>query len=361
MHRKIIDFLKMLILAIGLILLFVVYKKSDSNRGGDYVYQTVYDFAMGTSVQVNIYGNKDKSFKPENVVDEIKELDEKLISWRSKDSELYKLNHEYKVGEPYYISQELMKPLMDSDILSHDSFGALDLTIRPIAKLWNIEEATAENFTVPTDKQIKEALKYVDYDAIDVVMYEDDNYIVFDKEGMMLDLGSTGKGYALDVAYENLVEHNISGAMVSVGGSILIYGEKTGSGTENETWKVGIRNPKGSQDDMLGYLEYPCEKGLKRFISTSGSYEKYIDKDGIRYHHIFDSSTGYPSSSGLAGVTVVCDNGLKSDGLSTACFVLGYEKSLDLLKYCNAEAIFIDEDNSVKVTEGLKDIYIDNK
>ena len=65
MHRKIIDFLKMLILAIGLILLFVVYKKSDSNRGGDYVYQTVYDFAMGTSVQVNIYGNKDKSFKPE--------------------------------------------------------------------------------------------------------------------------------------------------------------------------------------------------------------------------------------------------------------------------------------------------------
>ena len=361
MNRKIIEFLKMLMLAIVLILVFVAYKKSNSNSGGDYVYQTVYDFAMGTSMQVTIYGNKDKSFKPDDIVDKIKELDEKLISRRSEDSELYKLNQEYKVGEPYYISYGLMKPLMDSAVLSVDSFGALDLTIRPLANLWNIEEATSENFTVPTDKQIKEALKYVDYKAVDEVMYEHDNYVVFDKEGMMLDLGATGKGYALDVAYEMLTEHNISGAMVSVGGSILIYGTKDSYKKEDNTWKVGIRDPKGSQEDLIGYLEYPCEEGFSRYISTSGSYEKYIEKDGVRYHHIYDSKTGYPASSGLASVTVVCDNGLKSDGLSTACFVLGYEKSKELLRHYNAEAVFIDEDNNVTVTDGLKDIYKDNK
>ncbi|MBQ9608194.1 MAG: FAD:protein FMN transferase [Lachnospiraceae bacterium] len=360
MRRKIIDFLKMLSLSIVLIFAFVAYKKSDSDSGGDYVYQTVYDLAMGTSVQVTIYGNKDKNFKPDDIVDKIKELDEKLISWRSEDSELYKLNHEYKVGEPYYISYGLMKPLMDSAVLSNDSFGALDLTIRPLANLWNIEEATSENFTVPADKEIKDALKYVDYEAVDVVMYEHDNYVVFDREGMMLDLGSTGKGYALDVAYEILKEHNISGAMVSVGGSILIYGTKDSYKKEDNTWKVGIRDPKGSQEDMIGYLEYPCEEGFNKYISTSGNYEKYIEKDGVIYHHIFESKTGYPASSGLASVTVICDNGLKSDGLSTACFVLGYEKSKDLLGHYNAEAIFIDEDNNVTVTDGLKEIYKDN-
>ncbi|MBQ9279072.1 MAG: FAD:protein FMN transferase, partial [Lachnospiraceae bacterium] len=196
---------------------------------------------------------------------------------------------------------------------------------------------------------------------VDEVMYEHDNYVVFDKEGMMLDLGATGKGYALDVAYEMLTEHNISGAMVSVGGSILIYGTKDSYKKEDNTWKVGIRDPKGSQEDLIGYLEYPCEEGFSRYISTSGSYEKYIEKDGVRYHHIYDSKTGYPASSGLASVTVVCDNGLKSDGLSTACFVLGYEKSKELLRHYNAEAVFIDEDNNVTVTDGLKDIYKDNK
>ena len=360
MNRKIIDLIKMLSLAIILIGVAIVYKKYNNENKGDCVYQTVYDFAMGTSVQVTVYGNQDKDFKPEEIVKEIKNLDEKIISWRSEESELYKLNHEHVVGEPYYISHELMKPLMDSAVLSHDSFGALDLTIRPLASLWNIEDATADTFKVPTDKEIKEALKNVGYKDVDIVMFEHDDYVTFNKTDMMLDLGSTGKGYALDVVYNTLEEHNVKGAMISVGGSILIYGEKTGGGTENETWKVGIRDPKGGQDDMLGYLEYPCEEGFSKYISTSGSYEKYIDKDGVRYHHIFDGSTGYPSSSGLSGVTVVCDNGLKSDGLSTACFVLGYEKSKDLLRYYNAEAVFIDEDNNVIVTDGLKGIYKEN-
>lgn len=357
MNRKIVDLIKMLSLAIILIGVAIVYKKYNNSNKGDCVYRSVYDFSMGTSVQVTVYGNTDKNFKPEDIVNEIQKLDEEVISWRSDKSELYKLNHEYVVDEPYYISNELMKPLMDSAVLSQDSFGALDLTIRPLAMLWNIEEATEDNFVVPDDSEIKETLKNVGYNDVDVVMYEHDNYVVFDKDNMMLDLGSTGKGYALDVAYNILKEHNIKGAMVSVGGSILIYGEKAGGGTENDTWKVGIRDPKGGQEDMLGYLEFPCKKGFSKYISTSGSYEKYIDKDNVRYHHIFDSSTGYPSASGLAGVTVVCDNGLNSDGLSTACFVLGYEKSLDLLRHYNAEAIFIDEDNNVRVTEGLEGIY----
>ena len=334
---------------------------------------------MGTSVQVTIYGNEDKDFKANDVVDEIKKLDEEVISWREEGSELYKLNHEYVIGEPYRISDILYEALISSYDICDKSKGALDITIRPLALLWNIEEADDESFVVPAEKEIKNALKNVGYNAIHIYDSEEveldgnedevydseasgyslDKYIILDKENFLLDLGATGKGYALDIAYKSLTEHNVDGAMVSVGGSILVYGTKD-SGKNNDAWRVGIRNPKGSQEDMIGYLEFPCAKDFQKYISTSGNYEKFVQKDGTIYHHILDSSTGYPASSGLAGVTVVCENGLISDGLSTACYVLGYERSLDLLRAYNAEAVFVDEENNVTVTDGLEGIYHSN-
>ena len=376
MKSKVADLVKMLALSLALIGVIVLFNKKDNTGGEDNSVDNVYDFAMGTSVQVTIYGNEDKGFKANDVVDEIKKLDEEVISWREEGSELYKLNHEYVIGEPYRISDILYEALMNSYDICDKSGGALDITIRPLALLWNIEEADDESFVVPNENEIKDALKNVDYSAIymydsekvgpdgnedggydrEASGYSPDKYIVLDKENFLLDLGATGKGYALDIAYKSLTEHNVDGAMVSVGGSVLVYGTKDG-GKNNDSWRVGIRNPKGSQEDMIGYLEFPCAKDFQKKISTSGNYEKFIQKDGIIYHHILDSSTGYPADSGLAGVTVVCDNGLISDGLSTACFVLGYERSLELLDRYDAEAIFIDKDNNVRVTDGLTDFF----
>ncbi len=90
-------------------------------------------------------------------------------------------------------------------------------------------------------------------------------------------------------------------------------------------------------------------------ISTSGNYEKYFEENGVRYHHIFDPKTGYPSDSGLVSVTVFSDSGLLSDALSTVAFVLGYEKSLPILKEYSAEAVFVFPDKTVKVTDGIKE------
>ncbi|MBQ8913594.1 MAG: FAD:protein FMN transferase, partial [Lachnospiraceae bacterium] len=320
MKSKVADLVKMLALSLALIGVIVLFNKKDNMCGEDNSVDNVYDFAMGTSVQVTIYGNEDKGFKANDVVDEIKRLDEEVISWREEGSELYKLNHEYVIGEPYRISDILYEALISSYDICDKSKGALDITIRPLALLWNIEEADDESFLVPAENEIKNALKNVGYNSIHI--YASDKYVVLDKEDFLLDLGATGKGFALNIAYKSLTEHNVDGAMVSVGGSILVYGTKD-SGKNNDAWRVGIRNPKGSQEDMIGYLEFPCAKDFQKYISTSGNYEKFVQKDGTIYHHILDSSTGYPASSGLAGVTVVCDNGLISDGLSTACYVLG--------------------------------------
>ena len=132
---------------------------------------------------------------------------------------------------------------------------------------------------------------------------------------------------------------NIKNAVVSVGGSVLVYGKSA---------TVGITDPY----DTSSYMA--VLKLKDKFISTSGDYEKYFEQDGKRYHHIIDPSTGYPSEGDLTSVTVISDSGLESDALSTACFVLGYKKSLGLLNQYNAEAVFIFKDKTVAVTDGIK-------
>jgi thiamine biosynthesis lipoprotein len=185
----------------------------------------------------------------------------------------------------------------------------------------------------------------------------DDAHIQTDAPGLSIDLGAVGKGVAADEVCKYLNQQNadstsgihVQGAVVSIGGTVLVYGKKSG----NQVWQVGIRNPRGSQDSSIGYLS------LKEttVVSTSGDYEQYFEEDGVRYHHIFDPSTGYPADSGLMSVTVVCEQGIYSDGLSTACFILGYEDSLPLLKQYDAEAVFITTDYDVIVTDGLTDSF----
>ena len=174
----------------------------------------------------------------------------------------------------------------------------------------------------------------------------------------ILDLGSVGKGYALDVVYDALkpeIGKTLDGGVIAVGGSILVFGKREdGSGaSEGKGFRVGIRDPEGQSEDVLGVITFP-ENTEKCCISTSGGYEKYVEKDGVRYHHIIDPATLHPADSGLASVTVVCENGLVSDGLSTACFILGEEKAKQLLSEYGAEGILIREDGSRYITPGLE-------
>ena len=143
-----------------------------------------------------------------------------------------------------------------------------------------------------------------------------------------------------------LEKAKIKRAVVSVGGSILLYGD-------GEKFTVGIRDPfSESSAESFARLTLPA-----CCVSTSGSYERYFERGGVRYHHILDPKTGYPAESGLVSVTVVCGDGFLSDALSTACFVLGYEKSLPLLEKYGARAVFVFNDKSVRVTGSLADSF----
>lgn len=346
MNKKIKTLLKMTALALGLLVLFIVISKKVKPEGPKEP-ETIYDFAMGTSVSIKLYGVEDDKAMAEEMITRINTLSDSVISWRNSESELYKLNNSYVSGEKYAISEELNEVLTMSYKICQDSDGALDITIRPIANLWNIEEATADTFVIPDFMDVVDTIKTIGYENVTMV----DGGVIINKEDMLLDFGATGKGYALDVIREEFLPDKVDGAIITIGGSVLVYGEKA----NKKPWNIGIRDPFGQEGDVIGYLVFEGDTNI--CISTSGDYEKYIEMDGIRYHHIFDRVTGYPANAGLASVTVVCENGLASDGLSTACFVLGYDGSLSLLEKYDAEAIFVLTSGEVIVTDGLKDCF----
>jgi thiamine biosynthesis lipoprotein len=342
-----------LLLTVALLIFAALYKRGMFGSGNASEMQsTKYDFAMGTAVSVTIYGGESPESIADNIVDDIKSLDADVISWRDEGSELASVNA-LPAGEEFAVSDVLFEAVNESLNICEDSGGALDITLRPLLDCWNIENATEENFSVPDKKAIQESLAKTGYKKLSL-HGNDDGATIEKSDAVTIDLGATGKGYALDVVRSYLDEKEVSGAIITAGGSVMVYGDKS----TGESWKVGIRNPDGSAEDMIGYLEisdvdYMC-------VSTSGDYEKYVDYEGKRYHHILDSATGYPAQSGLSSVTVMCKSGIDSDGLSTACFVLGEEKSRSLLEKYDAGAVFIDTDGNVTMTENMKEFYREN-
>ena len=170
-------------------------------------------------------------------------------------------------------------------------------------------------------------------------------------DGCTLDLGAVGKGMGCDLIVDYLkTQPEVSGMILNLGGSsVLTYGQKP----DGSAWKIALTDPRDTEGDYLGVIT--LEDG--QFLSTSGDYEKYFMEDGKRYHHILDPETGYPVWNGLTSVTIVCDQGYLADGLSTACFVLGMEKAGPLLEKYGAEAVFVDEDKNVYVTDGMMDQF----
>lgn len=171
-----------------------------------------------------------------------------------------------------------------------------------------------------------------------------------------LDLGGIAKGYAAMQAIQLLRENGVTDAMLNLGGNIAVIGESE----KNEglgVWSIGIKNPFDT-DDIVGILN-----ASDCFISVSGAYERFFNVDDERYHHILDSSTGYPAKSDIESVAVVTDDGTLADALSTALFVMGFDDALDFYENgpYHFEAVFVLADGSVYVTQGLRDSFTLNE
>lgn len=284
--------------------------------------------AMGTVVTVKLFGFGAKN-DLDKIETEINGLENSVLSWRKEGSDVYRINK--GSGTQVSVSPDTVKIIGQCIDISDDCGGVFDITIGNVTKLWDFG---GNNQRLPSDDEIKTALGSVGYKNVSI-----SGNAVQIKKSQSLDLGAVGKGFVCDKIKELLDKGRTESAVVSVGGSLLIYG--------NRTFSVGIVNPDNDKQSM-GTL-----KLKDTCVSTSGNYEKYFEQDGKRYHHILNAKTGYPATSEFKSVTVVCESGLISDALSTVCYIAGYRKSIEILKKFDAEAVFIFNNNAVRVTDGL--------
>lgn len=308
------------------------------------------DTAMGTVIQQTLYTASEEEGQEfaGDVMDVLNDLEENLLSWREDTSEIYQINASAGREEGFPVSERLEDILRQCVSVYRDSAGAFDISMGSVVRLWNIDQWAAQEpdavFRIPDSGALKKALALCGGEKIR--LEEGEPCRIFLPEGMQLDLGAAGKGAALQELEHLLAGRpEIRGAVISLGGSILTYGSKP----DGSPWKVGIINPIDTSSNAAVLSLEGCW-----YVSTSGDYERYGEADGVRYHHILDPETGYPADSGVRGVTVLSGDGVLSDCLSTACFILGPEKGMELAEKYGAEALFILEDGTILMTEGME-------
>lgn len=291
--------------------------------------------AMDTVMSVTVWG-KDGAAALEAVEGEIRDL-EGLLSVTDAGSEVYAANH--SAGKRVTLSPETVQLMSTALELCGQTGGALDVTVYPVVRAWGF---TTGEYRVPDEAELGRLLERVDYTK---VVLEGDSLTV--PEGMELDLGAVGKGYAANRSQVLLQELGVDCAKLELGGNIHLIGTKP----DGSPWRVAVRDPSG--EGYMGILE--TDGGA---VVTSGGYERYFLQDGMTYWHIIDPKTGRPAQSGLVSVTVAAQSGTLADALSTALFVMGREKAEDFWRYRrDFDFILIGEDGTVTVTPGLADRF----
>lgn len=294
---------------------------------------TATGFAMGAAVVQRLSG-RDGAAVSKRILESIRHAENKELSWRAEGSDVARINS--SAGGSVEVSTETAELLRKLSAFYEKSSGAFDPTVGHLTRLWDFDSGKAR---LPEKNALDAALSTVNGQELIV----NGSSVTLKNPNAALELGAVGKGYACDKAKTVLENSKVKFGTVSVGGSVLVW-SKTGQKTQT----VAVRDPLGDTNDALGVLE--MADGV---VSTSGNYERYFDLDGVRYHHILDPKTGMPAQSGLLSVTVLCDSGLYSDALSTACYILGFEKSLPLLEAYGAEALFVSTDKTVRKTAGV--------
>ncbi|AVQ96792.1 FAD:protein FMN transferase [Ethanoligenens harbinense] len=224
------------------------------------------------------------------------------------------------------------------------SGGAFDITAAPLTALWrnciNQKDLPSPN----TIQALRPAVS-----GAGVILNEKDGSARIGRH-QSVDLGGIGKGYAADMVLKAYKAQGVTSACINLGGNVHTLGKKT----NGESWMIGLQNPRSTRGDFIAVFAISDRSAV-----TSGDYEKYFESGGKRFHHIIDPGTGYPASSGLMSATVLSGSSMEADALSTAVFVSGLERGMELIeKSPGAEGVVITEEKKVFITKGIKDCFV---
>lgn len=285
-------------------------------------------YAMDTFMSIDAYGDHPEA--AEQAKDRVLELEDRL-SVTDENSEIFAINNGLSVN----ISPDTLNLISYALEMSEKTGGALDPTIYPILREWGF---TTGNYRVPDPQRLSELLENVGTDKINI----NGGYISL-ADGVMLDLGAVAKGYASEECAKILRENGVKSALINLGGNIRLVGSRP----DGNPWNIGVADPLG--EGYIGILSLTDCAAV-----TSGNYQRYFIENDTVYGHIIDPATGFPVDNDLLSVTVIADDGTLCDALSTALFVMGYEKAERFWRdNRDFEAVFVTKNSTVYVTSGI--------
>lgn len=296
-------------------------------------------FAMDTVMLLTVYGDQAQQGldQAEQTIQKL----EKLWSATDENSEIWALNH--SGGNWVELSEDTREILSRGLELCALTDGALDLTAYSAVQAWGFPTGA---YRVPDEAELEQLVGTIDYTQVEL----DDNQARL-PEDMSLDLGAVAKGRLGEVLSQDLKELGVTSALLELGGNIQTVGTKP----DGSRWRVGIQDPNSQEGGYLAIVEVADQA-----VVTSGDYQRYFEQDGQTYCHIMDPATAAPADSGVDSVSIVGSDGTVCDALSTALFVMGEEKGAQFWKdhpELDFEAIFVSQDGTIAVTEGLEEHF----
>lgn len=293
---------------------------------------------MGTDVEMTVSaGDASKAGDAFSAAAaEMKRIEDEMSEWK-EGTYVSEINRNAGI-RPVKVPQELFNVIAASKTVSGLSNGAFDVSWAALRGLWDF---TGGKGRVPADEELKKRLPLINFRNIELDGKE--KTVFLKKKGMAIGLGAIAKGYAVDMAMKKIAGLGIKNAIVKAGGDMRVQGVDG----DGRPWEIGIRHPR-ERDKLLA--ELPLSNIS---ISTSGDYERFFIKDGVLYHHIIDTKTGYPAR-GCRSVTILAPDTMTSDALSTAVFVLGPVEGMKLIRRLKGvEGIIVDSAGAVRYSPGI--------
>src|SRR5213594_355989 len=320
-------------------LIFAACSRSPASGGAHLVERT--RPSMGTELQLTAWTDDEPGVVAafEAIFREFDRLEELLSNWQ-EDSDIQRLNS--AAGKhPVRVGTELRDVLETARQISDWTHGKFDVTFGVMSDLWKFDYQNQDG-TIPDPREVVRRRSLINYR--DLELDERNGTAFLRRQGMVVNVGGIGKGYAVDRARAILHDRGFRDFLIQFGGDMYAGGREG-----DHAWKLGIQDPRGPANRIFATVDVSDST-----FSTSGDYARSFIKDGRRYHHILDPATGEPTQ-GCRSVTIMTGSATVADGLSTGVFVLGAEQGMALIEQLpDVEGIIVSAKNEVLVSSGLK-------
>ncbi len=293
-----------------------------------------------TVITITLYGDSAKASKRLDAVFKMAEKYDNMFSATKGKSDISRINN--AAGQPVRVHRETIQIIRDAVEYSKKSDGIFDLTVGDLSDLWDFKNNTG---TVPDRQALNQALKHVDYRNVEI----DGSYVCLKDPDSRIDLGGIAKGFIADKIKKKLEKMGAKSGIINLGGNVLLIGNRP----DGKPYTVGIQRPFSDDGTALFTLQ-----ARDMSIVTSGTYQRYFEKNGRIYHHILNLSTGYPYNNGLDSVTIITKRSTKADALSTTVFAMGLKKGLEYVNSLKGvEAVFVKTNGEIIKSYNVDRLY----